>query len=80
MPYTTARIGPNRWGLYHDERLLATVMTQTAALRIIEQLYRSARLKQVNVASAMVPLKRSHRGRKKAVVKSLIPIASGLPS
>jgi hypothetical protein len=80
MSYTTARIGPNRWGLYHDERLLATVMTQTAALRIIEQLYRSARLNQVDVASAMVPLKRSNRGRKKAVVKSQLAMASGFQS
>jgi hypothetical protein len=71
MPYTTARIGPNRWGLYHDERLLATVMTQTDALRIIEQLYRSARLNKVEVGvSGLVPLKRSNRGRKKAVVIS----------
>jgi hypothetical protein len=82
MPYTTARIGPNRWGLYYDERLLATVMTQTAALKILEQLYRSARLNQVDVASAMVPLKRSNRGRKKAVLQAppQLAMASGFQS
>jgi hypothetical protein len=71
MSYTTTRIGPNRWGLYHDQRLLATVMTQTDALRIIEQLYRSARLTQVEAGlSGLVPLKRSNRGRRKAPVKA----------
>jgi hypothetical protein len=81
MPYSTARIGLNRWGLYHDERLLATVMTQTAALRIIEQLYRSARLNQVEAGlSGLVPLKRSNRGRKKGVAMSQPAIASGSQS
>jgi hypothetical protein len=83
MPYTTARIGPNRWGLYYDERLLATVMTQTTALRIIEQLYRSARLNQVETGmSGMVPLKRSNRGRKKGVAKAQpqLTMASGSQS
>jgi hypothetical protein len=80
MPYTTARIGPHRWGLYHDERLLATVMTQTAALEIIEQLYRSARLHPGEPgAPAMVPLKRSKRGRRKAAVP-LFATASGSQS
>jgi hypothetical protein len=81
MPYSTARIGPNRWGLYHDERLLATVMTQTDALRIIEQLYRSARLHQAETgASGLVPLKRSNRGRKKGVTMPQPAMVSGSPS
>ncbi len=78
MSYTTARIGPNRWGLYHDERLLATVMTQKDALRILEQLYRSTRLHQVETGvSGLVPLKRSNRGRKKSVVMPQFAMASG---
>jgi hypothetical protein len=81
MPYSTARIGPNRWGLYHDERLLATVMTQAAALRIIEQLYKSNRLHQVEAGvSAMVPLRRSKRGRKKSLLVPQPAMASGSPS
>jgi hypothetical protein len=78
MTYSTARIGPNRWGLYHDERLLATVMTQTDALRIIEQLYRSARLNQVETGVlGLVHLKRSNRGRKKGMVVPQPAMASG---
>ncbi|NJM48567.1 MAG: hypothetical protein HC860_22330 [Alkalinema sp. RU_4_3] len=80
MPYTTARIGPNRWGLYHDGRLLATVMTQKDALRILEQLRRSNRLHQVEAGvSGMVPLKRSKRGRQKGTIISL-SMASGSQS
>jgi hypothetical protein len=79
MLYSAARIGPNQWGLYYDERLLATVMTQTDALRIIEQLYRSNRLHQVEAGvSGLVPLKRSNRGRKKSVAMAQPAMASGL--
>jgi hypothetical protein len=78
MLYSAARIGPNQWGLYHDKRLLATVMTQTDALRILEQLYRSARLNKVEAGvSGLVLLKRSNRGRKKAVGISQPAMASG---
>jgi hypothetical protein len=69
MPYTTARIGPKRWGLYHDGRLLATVMTQRSALDILKKLSNSCRIQELDTGiSAVVPLKRIRRSSKNALV------------
>jgi hypothetical protein len=72
MLYTTVRLGPKRWGLFHEDRLLATVMTQRAALQILERLYKSPRPQDAKaIASGIVPLKRSNRGRRKSVVATM---------
>jgi hypothetical protein len=62
MPYTSTRLGQTAWGIFHNDRLLATVMTKEMAQRILVRLSHSKRTSEIESAtSAVLPIQRSHQ-------------------
>ncbi len=62
MPYTSTRIGPAAWGIFHNDRLLATVMTKELAQKILVRLSYSKHSSKIESAtSAVLPIERSYR-------------------